>query len=159
MSKVVATFLCVSLMFPASVFANTPEETPSSGLSLGSFTLLEKDHRAPFAGFLFYQQSVAKLLGETEFALLELNLRHDFELSKSDALWQLKLDNALAANESLQLRYDSLIKIKDDEISRLRDISLDQPNDYSSWWFAGGVATGIALCFGVFYATAEGFKN
>ena len=162
MSKMIAIFLCALLAFPASAFANppdSPEETPSSSLSLGSFTLLGEGQEAPYAGFLFDQRSVAKLLGETEFALLELKLRHDFEISKSGALWQLKLDNALAANSSLLERHDFLIKIKDDEITRLRDISLERPNDYSSWWLAGGVALGILVSVGVFYAAAEGFKD
>lgn len=157
MNRIIVVALCMLMAFPASAFANDPP--PEGNLSLGNFTLLAKDQKAPYAGFLFDQQSVAKLLGETEFALLELRLRHDFELSKGDALWQLKLDNSTAANESLLARHGSLIKIKDDEIARLRDISLDQPNDYSSWWLAGGVAIGILLCIGVFYASAEGFKN
>ena len=162
MSKVVAIFLCVLLAFPASAFANPPdppEEAPSSSLNLGSFTLLGEGQAAPYAGFLFDQHGVARLLGETEFTLLELRLKHDFELSKSNALWQLKLDNVSAANVSLLERHNSLIKIKDDEISRLRNISLEQPNDYSSWWLAGGVALGILVSVGVFYAAAEGFKD
>ncbi len=157
MNRIIVMALCVLMAFPASAFAS--DTPPEGSLSLGNFTLLAKDQKAPYAGFLFDQQSVAKLLGETEFALLEVRLKHDFELSKTEALWQLKLNNATAANESLQIRHDSLIKIKDDEIGRLREISLDQPNDYSEWWLAGGVAIGILLCIGVFYASAEGFKN
>jgi hypothetical protein len=161
MSRALAALLCILLMFPASVFANEtpPTSQPDSGLSLGSFTLLQENQPAPYAGFLFDRQGVSKLLTETEFAVRELRLRHNFELDKGNALWQLKLDNALAANTSLQERQDSLIKIKDDEILRLQEISLDKPNDYSVWWFAGGVVAGIFVSIGVFYAAAEGFKD
>ena len=157
MNKIIAMLLCLLLIFPASAFANTPDEEP--GLDLGTFTLLKQGQEAPFAGFLFDQQSMAKILANTEFKELELKLRHDFELSKSNALWQLKLDNSQAAKDALEERHNSLMKIKDDEITRLKEISLEQPNDYSHWWFAGGVAAGVLLCIGVFYAASEGFKN
>jgi len=158
-NKLVAMFLCVLLAFPTALLAAppTPPEVPK--YDLGNFTILKKDQVAPFSGFLFDQESVAKILAEIEFSTLELKLKYDFERSKSEALWQLKLDNAFAVNETLEARHTSLIKIKDNEISRLREISLKQPNDYSHWWFAGGVVGGILLSLGVFYAAAEGFKE
>ena len=158
MNKILALFLCFLLIFPASVLAQpTTAESPKP--DLGNFTILKEGQEAPFGGFLFDQDGVAKLLAETEFAALELKLRHEFELGKAAALWELKLSNANAAKDSLQLQHNSLMKIKDDEIDRLREISLDQPNDYSHWWFAGGVVGGILLSIGVFYAAAEGFKD
>jgi len=158
-NKLVAIFLCVLLAFPTAVLAapDAPPEVPK--YDLGTFTILKKDQSAPFSGFLFDQESVAKLLAEIEFGTLELELKHNFEQSKSEALWQFKLDNALAANETLEARYTSLTKIKDDEISRLHEIALKRPNDYYHWWFVGGVVGGILLSLGVFYAAAEGFKE
>ena len=162
MNRLIAIFLCILLVFPATALAQPSEPSASpdiSRLDLGNFTILKEGQESPFAGFLFDQESVARLLAETEFAVLELKLRHDFELNKSDALWELKLSNVTAAKESLQTQHDSLMKIKDEEISRLREISLDQPNDYSHWWLAGGVVVGILLSVSVFYAAAEGFKD
>jgi len=158
-NRFIAIFLCALLAFPTSLLATPPAPPDVPKYDLGNFTILKKDQKAPFSGFLFDQESVAKILVEIEFSTLELELKYDFERSKSEALWQLKLDNTLAANETLEARHTSLIKIKDDEISRLREISLKQPNDYSHWWFAGGVVGGILLSLGVFYAAAEGFKE
>jgi len=158
-NKLIAIVLCALLAFPSAVLANAPVPPEVPKYDLGNFTVLQKDQQAPFSGFLFDQESVAKILAEIEFSTLELELKHDFELRKSEALWQLKLDNAVAANESLQEQSKSLNKIKDDEISRLREISLKQPSDYYHWWFAGGVVGGILLSLGVFYAAAEGFSN
>ena len=98
------------LAFPAAAFAEEGK------LDLGTFTILKEDQKAPFAGFLFDQSGIAKLLAETEFKLLELELKHDFELQKSEALWQLKLDNSAASLTALQEKHTTLLGIKDNEI-------------------------------------------
>ncbi len=158
MNKLIAIFLSFMLVFPATVFADdTPTENESS-LGLGTFTLLAKDQKAPFAGFLFDQAAIAKFLAETEFKLLELNLKHDFELRKSEALWQLKLDNSLASLTALQEKHTSLTAIKDNEIERLTKIAVEQ-NDYSTLWFVGGIVLGIALSVGVVYGVSASMDN
>jgi len=154
MSKIVAIVLSLSLIFPASVWADTPPAEESAGVDLGNFTILKKDQKAPFAGFLFDQSAIAKLLAETEFKLLELELKHDFELKSKEALWQLKLDNSNASLTALQEKHSSLIQIKDNEIERLTEIAVEQ-NDYSTLWFVGGVILGIGLTVATVYGVAE----
>jgi len=152
MNKLIAIVLSFMLAFPVSAFAEeTPEDT---GVDLGTFTILKKDQKAPFAGFLFDQGGVAKLLAETEFKLLELKLKHNFELQKSEALWQLKLDNSTASLTALQEKHATLLDIKDNEIERLTEIAVGQ-NDYSTLWFVGGVILGIGLTVATVYGVAE----
>ena len=71
MNKLIAIVLSFMLAFPAAAFAE------EGNLDLGTFTILKEDQKAPFAGFLFDQSGIAKLLAETEFKLLELELKHD----------------------------------------------------------------------------------
>ena len=156
MNKLIAIILSLMLVFPASAFAEeTTESTESSGVDLGTFTILKKDQKAPFGGFLFDQSGIAKLLAETEFKLLELKLKHDFELQKSEALWQLKLDNSAASLTALQEKHIALLSIKDNEIKRLTEIAVEQ-NDYSTLWFVGGVVLGIGLTVATVYGVAKG---
>ena len=115
MNKIIAIVLCALLAFPSAALADTPTPPEVPKYDLGNFTVLQKNQQAPFAGFLFDQESDAKILTEIEFSTLELELKHGFEISKSEALWQLKFDNAVAANESLQEQSASLIKIKDEK--------------------------------------------
>ena len=153
MNKLIAIDLSLTLVFPAATFA---EETPTNtGIDLGTFTILKKNDKAPFAGFLFDQSAVSKLLAETEFKLLELKLKHDFELQKSDALWQLKLDNSTASLTALQEKHTTLIDIKNNEIKRLTKIAVEQ-NDYSTLWFVGGIVLGIGLTVATVYGVTEG---
>jgi len=156
MNKLIAIILTLALVFPATVFADeTPPE--NTGVDLGTFTILKKDQKAPFAGFLFDQTGIAKILAETEFKLLELNLKHDFELQKSDALWQLKLDNSAASLITLQEKHTTLLGIKDNEIERLTKIAVEQ-NDYSTLWFVGGIILGVGLTVATVYGVAAGLE-
>ena len=155
MSKFIAIVLSLLLVFPATVWADTPPAEESTGVDLGSFTILKKDQKAPFAGFLFDQSAMAKLLAETEFKLLEFKLKHDFEMQKSEALWQLKLDNSTASLTSLQEKHATLLDIKDNEIKRLTEIAVEQ-NDYSTLWFIGGVVLGIGLTVATVYGVSAG---
>ena len=148
MNKLIAIVLSFMLAFPAAAFAE------EGNLDLGTFTILKEDQKAPFAGFLFDQSGIAKLLAETEFKLLELELKHDFELQKSEALWQLKLDNSAASLPALQDKHTTLLGIKDNEIKRLTEIAVEQ-NDYSTLWFVGGVILGIGLTVATVYGVVE----
>ena len=55
----------------------------------------------------------------------------------------------------LQKKYDSILKIKDEEINRLQKFALEKPNKNSHWWFAGGVIAGIVTSVVIFYAAVE----
>ena len=45
---------------------------------------------------------------------------------------------------------NSMIEIKDQQIKNLQEMALE--NNNSSWWFLGGIGTGILLTVGVVYA-------
>jgi len=159
-NKLVSLILCFLLAFPASVYAE-PEQPPESSteLSLGTFTLLKKQDKAPFTGFLIDQTGMAKLLAETEFKIQQLVLEHKFSLQSSEALWKLKLENSQTSLTSLQEKHSSLLAIKDNEIKRLSDIAMESPNDYNAWWFVGGIVLGVGLTIGVVYGVAETLEN
>ena len=55
----------------------------------------------------------------------------------------------------LQKKYDSIMKIKDEEINRLQKVALERPNKNSHWWLAGGMVAGIVTSIVIFYAAVE----
>ena len=55
----------------------------------------------------------------------------------------------------LKEKYDSILKIKDEEVNRLQKFALERPNKNSHWWFAGGVVAGIITSIAIFYAAVE----
>ena len=55
----------------------------------------------------------------------------------------------------LKQKYDSILKIKDEENNRLQKFALERPNKNSHWWFAGGVVAGIITSITIFYAAVE----
>lgn len=149
-NKIISLALVFSIFAPTLALAVDPPTI----LTAGTFTILKKDQPAPFTGFLFDQSSVAKLLAETEYKLLELKLKSEFTLKSSEALWKLKLDNSAAALLSFEEKHTSLISIKNVEIERLTKIALEKPNKYSSWWFVGGIVLGIGLTVGAIYGVS-----
>ena len=81
------------------------------------------------------------------------------EIKKIKAQYDLQLGTLQAQHDSLEDKHISLLKIKNDEINRLRDILKDNPNDYNHWWMAGGVVAGIVTSIAIFYAAVEIKEN
>jgi hypothetical protein len=92
---------------------------------------------------------------DKKYSLLESKLKLDFELKKLKAEYQLKIDSLQLSHDTLKLKTDSLINIKNNEITRLQDLVKKDPNDHTQWWFAGGVAIGIVVSIGIFFAAVE----
>lgn len=125
----------------------------------GRVTSLEVSELAPYSGILLDSVATAKILADKKYLSLQHQLKLDLELKKLTTSHQLELGLLQTKYDSLSTQHDKILKIKNDEINRLQEIVKDRPNSNSEWWFAGGVAVGIAICIGVFYAAAEGFKE
>ena len=152
-SKILSIFLALSLVFiPAIAHADEVVDE-------GRVTSLEVSEKAPYSGILLDAVATAKILSDKKYAVLQYELKLDLELKKLTSSHQLELGLLQTRYDSLSSQHDQILKIKNDEINRLQEIVKDHPNSNSEWWFAGGVAVGIAICIGVFYAAAEGFKE
>lgn len=152
-SRVLSIFLTALLIF-LPVVAHADEVATE-----GRVTSLEVSEKAPYSGILLDAAATAKILSDKKFLSLQYELKLELELKKLTSSHQLELGLLQAKHDSLSNRHDQILKIKNDEISRLQEIVKKRPNSNSEWWLAGGVVIGIALCIGVFYATAEGFRE
>ena len=82
-------------------------------------------------------------------------MRIQFEVEKENQRMNLLLDSMKVTLESAEERHNSILEIKNQEIERLSEIASETPNDYSMWWFAGGVIAGIGLTIGIAFAVNE----
>lgn len=121
----------------------------------GQITAIQKDEKAPYSGILLDSIAAAKINTDKKYSLLEHELKLDYEIKKQAADFNLRLSTLQARYDSLKESSDSIIKIKTEEISRLQEIATDTPNDYAPLWTSLGVAVGILLSIGVFYAAVE----
>ena len=145
MKQTLILILTLAFIFPAQIFA---QEAPK-------VTDIQKGQVAPFSGTLLNPPAAAQILAEKENLKSECKLQYDYIREREKAKCDLLLGNLNVSLDITQKKYESILQIKDDEIKRLQDIALEDSNDYSMWWFAGGVLGGILISIGVLYASVE----
>ena len=160
-NKFLSVFLASLLIcLPTIVRAEaTPEPKPLLADLNGTVTSLNKGEAAPYAGILLDSEATAKILTERKYLGLQYELKLDLEIKKLTTAHELKLGLLQTRFDSLQGKHDEILKIKNDEITRLQEIVKDRPNSNSEWWLAGGFVVGILVSIGVFYAAVEVGKN
>ena len=124
----------------------------------GVITQIQKGKRAPFTGILMDTKAAAKVLTDQKYTAEECKIEMDRELEILRAKLELDLKISEIKLNSANEKYTSLLNIKDEENKRLQELALKSPNDYSHWWFAGGVIGGIVLSVSIFAVAVE-IKN
>ena len=146
--KTFATLLIFSLIWlPSTALAETPKVAE-----------IKQGQPAPFNGILYNYQANAVLLASKERGQLECTLQLKHSLAKEKAKCDMLASTVKASLDATEKKYDAILKIKNDEIGHLQKITLDRPNAYNHWWFAGGVISGVALSLGIFYAAVQTAK-
>ena len=123
----------------------------------GTVTSLTIGEEAPYAGILLDPVAASKMLVDKKYLRIEIEL----ELRKE---FQKDLAERTVAFDLLKVNYDSLTKIhettlivKEKQIKELNIFLKEEmrKEDHTEWWIFGGVAAGILLSLGVFYASVE----
>lgn len=153
MKYITCLALVLTLIFPASIFAQT------SLLDQPIVMELKKGQKAPYDGVFLNAIAAAQMLTDKKYTAEECGLEIDYELSKETARCNLVVESLQASLDAAEARYISLLDIKDQEIDRLTKMVEDSPSDYYAWWLAGGVLAGIALAVGVFAIAVEVKNN
>ena len=143
LNEIVAIILLIT--FPLLVFA---QETPKiKPMNLGEV--------APFPGVLFNSAAVAQSIAEKEYNSDQCRLRTAHIEQKEKIKCDLLVSTVKVEVDFLKQKYDSILKIKDEEVNRLQKFALEKPNKNSHWWFAGGMVAGIVTSVVIFYAAVE----
>ena len=138
MTKLVSIFLI--MLFPFQVMAgDLPQIAP-----------LSEGDTAPYSGVLYNAAAVAETIAQREALIAQHNLNLEILEERLKAECTLQLDNLTADLDLCNQKYNSMVEIKDEQIRNLQDMALEKPN--SSWWFLGGIGTGVLLTIGVVYA-------
>ena len=138
MIKLVSIFLLI--IFPLqAVSEQVPQITP-----------LNEGETAPYTGVLFNPAAIAETIAQREALIAQHNLNLEILEESLRAECTLQLNNLTADLDLCNKKYNSMIEIKDQQIKSLQEMALE--NNNSSWWFLGGIGTGILLTVGVVYA-------
>ena len=135
-------FLKLLLMLTMTAHATEPAK----------FTVLEYKAPAPFAGVLFDEKAMAKVLSNYDIALYACDIQMDYQLKIQKEEYNFKLENLKIEHKALTNEYDLFIMQKDREIKSLAD-SLKKTSPRYKWlYFAGGILIGTASSYGVYKA-------
>jgi len=151
--RFLALLLVFTLIFPAPLFAEPPEE-----LEAPKVTGIKKGEEAPYDGVLLNTTAAAKVFVDKEYSAKECELKINFEIHKEALRMQLLLDSTKASLEATEKKYTSILSIKNQEIERLSKLAVEK-KDYSQWWAAGGIIVGIGLTLAVVYSVKEVTNN
>ena len=119
---------------------------------------IKQGQKAPYNGILYDYEANAVLLASKEKGQLECSLQLKHNTAKGEAKCDMLTSTVKASLTATEKKYDAILKIKNGQIDHLEKITLEQPNDYNNWWFAGGFLGGVALSMGIFYAAVQTAK-
>ena len=150
LNKIIAILLSISiLVLPIPAYASD---------DAGKVTNLKKGDTSPYDGILFDEKSAARLVAEKEYEEFNCKLKIEYEVEKIQARHSLALGTCKASFDAVKEQNTSILNIRDQEISRLQELALKNPNDNANWWFAGGTVVGIVTSIVIFYAAVETSK-
>ena len=114
------------------------------------FTILEYKAAAPFAGILFDEKAMAKMLAGYDLAMYACDIKTEYQLKIQKEEYNFRIDNLRIEHKSLTEEYDLFIIQKDKEINLLSD-ALKKTSPRHKWlYFAGGILIGTAASYGVY---------
>jgi hypothetical protein len=116
----------------------------------GKFTIMGTNECARYEGVLFDVNATVEILSRTNFRTAECNLRVDTELEKKEIEFTLERKNYEIKYTSLKDEYDLILEQKDLQIQSLGE-TIKKHSPRNKWiWYAGGVASGIAVTYGAY---------
>lgn len=149
MKKLVSCFLAVLIvLMPLQAMAEELE---------GKVTSLSLNERAPYSGILLDPIAASKMVVDSKYLRLEVELELRKEFQKDLAEKTMAYDLLRVDYDSLKKIHDSTLAIKEKQISDLNILLKEEMSkeDHTEWWVLGGVAIGIVLSLGVFYVSVE----
>ena len=114
------------------------------------FSMLEYKQPAPFEGVLFNKRGIAELLVMPDEYRMGCDLEVEYHLDVQATEFHLERQNFQIRLDALTREYDLRIEQKDTEIAALQEAMLKQSPNNKLWWFAGGIAAGIATTYGTY---------
>ena len=126
--------------------------TTAAATEPAKFTILEYKTPAPFAGVLFDEHAMGKIMADYDILKYSCDIRTEYQLKIQKEEYEFKLENLKIEHKALTDEYDLFIMQKDKEIALLAN-ALKKTSPRHEWlYFAGGILIGTASSYGVYRA-------
>ena len=116
------------------------------------FTVLEYKAPAPFAGVLFDENAISKMMADYDIYKYSCDIKMDYQLKIQKEEYEFKLENMRIEHKALTDEYDLFIMQKDKEIDLLANALKKTSPRYKWLYFAGGILVGTAASYGAYKA-------
>ena len=116
------------------------------------FTVLEYKAPAPFAGVLFDENAISKMMADYDIYKYSCDIKMEYQLDLQKEEYEYKLENLRIEHKALTDEYDLFIMQKDREIATLNDALKKTSPRYKWLYFAGGILVGTAASYGAYKA-------
>ena len=127
----------------------------ASATEPAKFTMLEYRTPAPFAGVLFDENAISKIMADYDIYKYSCDIQMDYQLKIQREEYEYKLENLKIEHNALTDEYDLFIMQKDKEIDLLAN-ALKKTSPRHKWlYFAGGILVGTAASYGAYRAFNE----
>ena len=146
MQRILILLLTVNFVFITTVHAD--EATPK-------IAEIKKGQRAPYDGILYNYEADAQMSASRESTELECELSIKHAKNREKTRCDLAVNSAVVSLDATKNKYESLMKIKDQEINRLTKIATENGGNYRELVYIGGVVSGVALSVLIFYAAVK----
>tara|TARA_B100000212_G_C27331925_1_gene515042 strand:- start:140 stop:571 length:432 start_codon:yes stop_codon:yes gene_type:complete len=123
------------------------------------FAILEYKAPAPFAGVLFDENAMAKIMSDYDVYKYSCDIKTEYQLRIQKEEYEYELENLRIEHKALTDEYDLFIMQKDKEIDLLANALRKTSPRYKWLWFAGGVVAGTALTYGAYKSFNEHGNN
>ena len=131
-------FLSLLLLLTSAAAATEPAQ----------FTVLEYKAPAPFAGVLFDENAISKIMADYDVYRYSCDIQMDYQLKIQKEEYEFKLENLEIEHKALTDEYDLFIMQKDKEIGLLANALKKTSPRYKWLWFVGGVTVGVVGAYG-----------
>jgi len=119
------------------------------------FTVLEYKAPAPFAGVLFDDKAMAKIMADFDMYKYSCDVKTEYQLKIQKEEYEYKLENLKIEHRALTDEYDLFIMQKDKEIGFLTNTLKKTSPRYKWLYFTGGILVGAAGTYGAYRAFNE----
>ena len=126
------------------------EATAEDEYEEGDYIIVKQGEEAPYDGFLFDSEGLAKVIANKNFQLDKLKIEKDNEISKLNIeIKYLKEQHKLELKISEELK-DNIVTIKDKRIEQL-----ENSKKWEDVKLFGSMLLGMALSVAIFYAAVK----
>ena len=133
-------FLSLLLLLMSTASATEPAQ----------FTVLEYKTPAPFAGVLFDENAISKIMADYDIYKYSCDIKMEYQLDLQKEEYEYKLENMRIEHKALTDEYDLFIMQKNTEIDALTNALKKTSPRYKWLYFAGGILIGTASTYAVY---------